>query len=251
MFLKRTILFFLLKLFSQIFLGNILVNAQEVNSTTQINNNTEGKKVIDSKKAFNMTIDEMDTMMFCTIIVQESMKKHEKKIKEIEKKLNVSNKFATEKISTDIFEKCNKNIDIKNVNYYIKNLTFLNTFKWEKNFDELSKIDFDKYKNKTDLEYTMDQHVLMYKFEKVEEIFRQKRAQERERYEKENQKIRIGKIDLENIPQSFKLSIFLCILILFFGGIFYFLQKLQRKPKEKKKKKKTQYSIIIIGMFSI
>ena len=165
MFVKKTISFILLILFSQIFLDNILVKAQEVNSTTQINNNnTEGNKIIDSKKAFNMTIDEMDTMMFCTVIVQEFMKNHEKKIKEIEKKLNVSYKFASEKISTDIFEKCNKNIDIKNVNYYIKNLTFLNTFKWEKHFDELSKIDFNKYKNETDLEYTMDQHILMYKF---------------------------------------------------------------------------------------
>ena len=79
----------------------------------------------------------------------------------------------------------------------------------------------------------------MYKFEKVEEIYNQKKVEDREKYQKENRKIRIGEIDLEKIPSSIKLFIFMIILFLFFGGIFYFLRTLQKKPKEKKKKKKT------------
>ena len=241
MSIKNIISFFLLILFSQLFLNNISTNSQVSNSSIPLNiNNTEGKKVIDSKKSFNITIDEMDTMMFCTVIVQESTKNYEKKFNEIHKKLNVSNNMIKEKVATDIFEKCTKNINIKNVNYYIKNLTFLNNFKWEKNFEEFTKIDFDKYKNQSDFQFTTEQQVLMYKFDKVEEIYKQKRTEERERYINENRKMRIGKIELESIPNSFKLSLLLFILIVFFGGIFYYLKKLQKKPIEKKKKKKTQ-----------
>ena len=241
MSIKNIISFFLLILFSQLFLNNISTNSQVSNSSIPLNiNNTEGKKVIDSKKSFNITIDEMDTMMFCTVIVQESTKNYEKKFNEIHKKLNVSNNMIKEKVATDIFEKCTKNINIKNVNYYIKNLTFLNNFKWEKNFEEFTKIDFDKYKNQSDFQFTTEQHILMYKFDKVEEIYKQKRTEERERYINENRKMRIGKIELESIPNSFKLSLLLFILIVFFGGIFYYLKKLQKKPIEKKKKKKTQ-----------
>ena len=242
---KKIILFFLIKYFFQIICNENV--SKEMNTSIPSNssfiNNNEGKKIIDSTKSFNMTIDEMDTMMICTVIVQEGIKKHENKIKQIEKKLNVTNNLVNEKIATEIFEKCNKDLNINKVNYYIKNLTFLNTFKWEKNFDKIININFDKYKNISDLEYTIQEHILMYKFEKVQEIYRQKRIEDREKYQKENQKIRIGKIDLENIPNSFKLVIFLVILILFFGGIFYFLKTLQTKPKneiKKKKKKKTQ-----------
>ena len=235
---KTILLYFL-------FLISFKIFCKESNNSSKINsivskNNIEEKKIIDSTKSFNMTIDEMDKMMICTVIVQESIKKLESKIKNIEKKLNISNNIVNEKIATDIFEKCNKNIDIKTANYYIKNLTFLNSFKWEKKFDEYLQIDFDKYKNQSDLEYTIEQQVLMYKFEKVEEIYNQKRVEDKEKYQKENKKSRIGKIDLEKIPSSFKLFIFLSILFLFFGGIFYFLKTLQKKPKEKKKKKKTQ-----------
>ena len=242
---KKIILFFLIKYFFQIICNENV--SKEMNNSIPSNssfiNNNEGKKIIDSTKSFNMTIDEMDTMMICTVIVQEGIKKHENKIKQIEKKLNITNNLVNEKIATEIFEKCNKDLNINKVNYYIKNLTFLNTFKWEKNFDKIININFDKYKNISDLEYTIQEHILMYKFEKVQEIYRQKRIEDREKYQKENQKIRIGKIDLENIPNSFKLVIFLVILILFFGGIFYFLKTLQTKPKneiKKKKKKKTQ-----------
>ena len=205
------------------------------------NTSTSERKVVDSKKSFNMTIDEMDTMMLCTLVVQEKLKKEDSNINKVQKKFNLTNSnIVNEKIATDIFEHCNKKLDIKVVNNYIKNLTFLNTFKWEKSFDEVSKVDYEKYKNKTDLEYTLEQQVLMYRFEKVDEIYKQKRIDDRERYQKENQKIRIGKFDLENIPNGVKSGIFLLILFIFFGGIFYFLRSLQKKPKDKKKKKKIQ-----------
>ena len=102
-------------------------------------------------------------------------------------------------------------------------MTFIQSFYWEKYFDEISDINFDKYKKESDLEYTTNQTLLMHYFQKAEEIAKQKTEEDRERYIKANQKIRIGDLDLENIPQNFKLGIFLIIFIIFFGSIFYLL----------------------------
>ena len=196
------------------------INCNEESKNKALNNNT--KKIVDSKKPFNITIDEIDTMMVCSIIMEQKIKKYTSKIEKLQKKLNVSTtELVTNKISADIFEQCNKLIKIEKVNYFIKNLTFMNDFIWEKNFDKITEINFDKYNNITDLEYTTNQQVLMYNFQKAEEVFKQKQMEDRERYIKANQKIKIGNLDLENIPQEFKLGIFLIIFLIFFGGIFY------------------------------
>ena len=144
--------------------------------------------------------------------------------------------------STIVNKELNELITIKEVNKYIKNLTFVRNFEWEKNFDKISEINFDKYKNISDLEYTINQQVLMYNFQKAEEVFKQKQMEDRERYIKANQRIKIGNLDLEKIPQEFKLGIFLIIFLIFFGTIFYYLKGLNKKlgANSKKKKKKTQ-----------
>ena len=217
------------------------INCNEESKNKTLNNNT--KKIVDSKKPFNITIDEIDTMMVCSIIMEQKIKKYTSKIEKLQKKLNVSTtELVTNKISADIFEQCNKLIKIEKVNYFIKNLTFINDFIWEKNFDKITEINFDKYNNITDLEYTTNQQVLMYNFQKAEEVFKQKQMEDRERYIKANQRIKIGSLDLENIPQGFKLGIFLIIFLIFFGGIFYYLKGLNKKlgSNSKKKKKKTQ-----------
>ena len=215
------------------------------NSTTTETNYTESKpksrpkRDFKSKIPFNMTIDEMDIMMLCTMVVQESVRNKKNEFEELQKKLNLSTVNPLyEKIGTDIFEKCNKEIDIKLVNTFMKNLTYLNNFKWVKEFDEITKIDYDKYLNQTDLSLNIDQQILMYKYQRVDELYRQKRADERDNIDKENQKLKIGEIDMDSIPNSLKFGVFLVILILLFGGIFYLLKKLEKKPKDKKKKDK-------------
>ena len=182
-------------------------------------------------------------MIVCSIIMEEKVKKYSSNIEKLQKKLNITTpELVVNKVSADIFEKCTKLIKLEKVNYFVKNLTFINDFQWEKNFDTISEINFDKYNNESDLEYTTSQQVLMYNFQKAEEVFKQKQIEDRERYIKANQKIQIGSVDLENIPQGFKLGIFLIIFLIFFGGIFYFLKGLNKKlgSNPKKKKKKTQ-----------
>lgn len=241
----------LMKLLFFLLLSISLISSQTANKTsekveedpsktkTSANNTSSGKENIIRGPPLNMTNDEMDTIMLCTVVVQEIIKKSQNDIEKVHKKLNLSNvNMLYEKVGTDIFEKCNKKIDIKIVNKYFKNLSLIKDFEWEKSFDEFSKIDFDKYHNASDLTYTIEQQLLMYKFNKVNELFRQKRADQREVFEAENRKIRIGQIDMDSIPLSFKLGIFLVILVLFFGGIFYFLKTLDKRPKDKKKKDK-------------
>ena len=192
-----------------------------------------------SKIPFNMSEDEMDTMMLCAAIVQESVRNKKLDIEGLQKKMNLSNVNPLyEKVGTDIFEKCNKNLDIKIVKSFMNNLTYLNTFKWQKEFDDLVKVDYDKYNNETDLRLTMDQQILMYKYQRVDELFRQKKADERDNIDKENQKLKIGQIDMDSIPSSVKFMVFLVILVMLFGGVFYLLKTLEKKPKEKKKKEK-------------
>ena len=193
-----------------------------------------------SKIPYNMTMDEMDTMMFCTLVVRETVRTKKEEFEALQKKFNLSSVNPIyEKLGTDIFEKCNNKADIKVVHKYMKNLTYFNNFKWMKEFKELSDLDMDNYNNETDLAYTMNQQILMYKYQKVDELFRQKTADEKNSNEEtENRKLKIGEIDMDSIPTSFKLIIFLIILILFFGGVFYLLKTLEKKPKDKKKKEK-------------
>ena len=228
---------------SKYFLFLILLISINANEEPKNKTSNTTKALIDSKKSFNLTVDTIDTMIFCSIIMEEKVKNYASKIEKLQKKLNVTTpELVSNKISVDIFEKCNQNIKIERVNKYIKNLTFVEDFYWEKYYDVISDIDFDVYKNTSDLEYTTNQTLLMHHYQKAEEIFKQKQDEDRERYIKANQKIRIGNLDLENIPQNFKLGIFLIIFLIFFGGIFYFLKGLNKKigSNPKRKKKKTQ-----------
>ena len=228
---------------SKYFLFFILLISINANEEPKNKTSNTTKTLIDSKKSFNLTVDTIDTMIFCSIIMDEKVKKYASKIEKLQKKLNVTTpELVSNKISVDIFEKCNQNIKIERVNKYIKNLTFVEDFYWEKYYDVISDIDFDVYKNISDLEYTTNQTLLMHHYQKAEEVFKQKQDEDRERYIKANQKIRIGNLDLENIPQNFKLGIFLIIFLIFFGGIFYFLKGLNKKigSNPKRTKKKTQ-----------
>ena len=256
------------KLFNQLFFFFLINNfflqtfSKETNQTEKVSNNTDNidnidninqnntqynqrhkynsmKSDTDKNRPYNLTYDEMDTMMFCSIIIQEALRTKKKEIEEITKKLNLSSTNPVyDKIGTDIFEQCNKKAGMDIVNKYIRNLTYLNNFKWEKNFENFATINFTKYNNQSDLILTQSQRVLMYLYQRVDELFRQKRADKRDEIEQENQKIKIGNLDMDSIPNSFKFGALLIVIILLFGGVFHFLKQMQKKPKDKKKNKK-------------
>ena len=218
-------------------------DVEELNETLN-NSSTHKRPQYDKNRPFNLTYEEMDTMIFCTFVIQDTLREKKSDIEKIQKRLNLSSPNQVyEKLGTDMFEKCNKNADVNLVNKYVINLTYFDNFKMEKSFKSLSDLDFDKYNNISDLALTMEQQILMYKYQSVEEIFRQKRADQRDTVDNANtNKIKIGNFDIDNIPSPIKFGSLLIVLILIFGGIFYFLKKLEKKPKDKKKnkKKKTQ-----------
>jgi hypothetical protein len=218
-------------------------DVEELNETLN-NSSTHKRPQYDKNRPFNLTYEEMDTMIFCTFVIQDTLREKKSDIEKIQKRLNLSSPNQVyEKLGTDMFEKCNKNADVNLVNKYVVNLTYFDNFKMEKSFKSLSDLDFDKYNNISDLALTMEQQILMYKYQSVEEIFRQKRADQRDTVDNANtNKIKIGNFDIDNIPSPIKFGSLLIVLILIFGGIFYFLKKLEKKPKDKKKnkKKKTQ-----------
>ena len=216
---------------------------EQTNRTTTNRTYSRRRPEYDKFRPFNLSFDEMDKMIFCTFVIQNTLRDRKTDLENVQKKMNLSSpNMIYEKLGTDMFEKCNKNADINIVNKYVKNLTYFDNFKLEKSFKSLVDIDFDKYNNQSDLVLTMDQQVLMYKYQSVEEVFRQKRADQREAHEQENQKIKIGSLELDQIPSYVKFTAFLVVLLIIFGGIFYFLKTLEKKPKDKKKnkKKKTQ-----------
>ena len=232
----KTFLFILISL-------SLIICLETHEELLKVNNDTNSKRNqkidFDSKIPFNMTYDEMDKMMFCAIIVQESLRMKKADYEAVQKKLNYSNiNPIHQKVGTDIFQRCYKKVDIELTHTYMKNLTYLNNFKWKKEFDEIAKINISKYNNDTDLRLSEAQEFLMIKYQRVDELFRQRRADQRDNIDKEKRKLKIGEIDMESIPTSVKLLIFLVILVLFFGGVFYLLKSLVKKPKDKKKKEK-------------
>jgi len=202
------------------------------------------KPKYDKNRPYNLTIDEMDTMIFCSIIVQETLRARKDELENITKKMNLSSSNQVyEKIGTDIFEECNKKANIILVNTFIKNLTYINNFRWDKNFETLAIINLRKYNNESDLILTQSQRVLMYLYQRVDELFRQKFADQRDNnieQEKKinNPKIKIGNIDVDNIPNSIKFGAFLIVFISLFGGVMYLLRNMEKKPKDKKRDKK-------------
>ena len=223
------------------------ITDEEIKKTAEALNNSRYERQrpkYDKNRPFNLTYDQMDTMIFCTFVIQETLRDKRTEIEKMQKRMNLTGPNQIyEKVGTDMFERCNKKVDIDVVNKFVKNLTYFDNFKMDKSFKTLSEVDFDKYNNISDLILTMEQQVLMYKYQSVEELFRQKRADQRDTTVKDNnEKIKIGNFDIDRVPGSIKFGMLLIFLILIFGGVFYFLKKMEKKPKDKKKnkKKKTQ-----------
>ena len=202
------------------------------------NDNQKVSNFTSTNSTLNLSIDEMDKIMFCVIIVEESIKKADYKIEETMErlKLKIPNQLI-DKITTEILEKCIK-VDIKIANKYIKNLTYLYNFVWNKDFDKYAEIKYDKYNKTSDLLLTDQQNLLLHEYNEVYALFKNKREQENQKLENENKKIRIGNIEIENIPKSLKIGLFITIFFIFFGVITYYLTTLGGKPKDKKKKEK-------------
>ena len=186
----------------------------------------------------NLTMDEMDKMMLCSVFVQEALRKDKDRIETLGDKTNISNLLVFEKLGADIFENCHKSIDLQTVGKYFKNLTYLGGYEWKNEFDRYIEIDYDKYLEQKNFNLTEDQKEFAKQFTIVKEKFKKKQLEEREKIEEENNRLKIGNIDLENIPSNIKGIIFIIVFAIIFIGSLLLLKSLVNKPKKKKEKKK-------------
>ena len=204
---------------------------------------------IDYSQKFNLTIDEMDKMLLCSIFIQKALSKDKDRIEALINKTNISESdsyLVFDKIGADIFERCYKDIDIKTVRKYFYNLSSVGDLDWDEKYDKYVEIDYDKYLNKSNFTLTEEQQMLSIKFNSIKKRLNEKQKEDKERKEKmkdELYKVKIGNFDIDNIPTNIKGFFFVFIFALIFIGSIYLLKSLVNKPKKikiKQKKKKSE-----------
>ena len=224
----------------------IFTQAKEENEENKNSSKTE-EDDIDYSQKFNLTIDEMDKMLLCSIFIQKALSKDKDRIEALINKTNISESdsyLVFDKIGADIFERCYKDIDIKTVRKYFYNLSSVGDLDWDEQYDKYVEIDYDKYLNKYNFTLTDEQKLLSIKFSSIKKRLSEKQKEDKEKKEKmkdELYKLKIGNFDIDNIPNNIKGLFFVFIFALIFIGSIYLLKSLVNKPKKiKPKKKKTQ-----------
>ena len=179
---------------------------------------------IDYSQKFNLTIDEMDKMLLCSIFIQKALSKDKDRIEALINKTNISESdsyLVFDKIGADIFERCYKDIDIKTVRKYFYNLSSVGDLEWDEKYDKYVEIDYDKYLNKSNFTLTEEQQMLSIKFNSIKKRLNEKQKEDKERKEKmkdELYKVKIGNFDIDNIPTNIKGFFFVFIFALIFIG---------------------------------
>ena len=215
---------------------------EENNNSSQIEEDD-----IDYSQKFNLTIDEMDKMLLCSIFIQKALSKDKDRIEALINKTNISEPdhyLVFDKIGADIFERCYKDIDIKTVRKYFYNLSSLGELDWEQNYDKYVEIEYNKYLKNLNFNLTEEQKLLSIKFNSIKKRLNEKQKEDKKKKEKmkdEIYKLKIGNFDIDNIPNNIKGLFFVVIFAAIFIGSIYLLKTLVNKPKKiKQKKKKTQ-----------
>ena len=222
----------------------IISQSQKKNSNLS---KTDNEEIIDYTKKFNLTIDEMDKMLLCSIFIQKALSKDKDRIEALINKTNIPEEnhyLVFDKIGSDIFERCYKDIEMKTVRKYFYNLSTVGDLDWDNKYDKYVEIDYDKYLNESNFNLTEEQKLLSIKFNAVKQRLTEKQKEEQEKKEKikeEQYKLKIGNFDIDNIPDNLKGFFFVLVFAIIFAGSIYLLKTLVNKPKKvKQKKKKTQ-----------
>jgi len=209
---------------------------------------------IDFEEPVELTDPEMDMILFCAYLSQQALKtKFREDVNQIADKIGEPNpKKVYDKLGSEFMENCVNYVEQETVNIYITNLTYHNNFKWEKEFDNYTKIDFNKYNSTEDLKYTVEQQVLLKFLRQSNEEFEKRRRQRKNIREPEKPKeVKVNKnvdkhfnnkesIVKENIWKEIKFFTGFVLLLITFAGIIYFLKNISSGKKEKIKKEKNK-----------
>ena len=179
---------------------------------------------------------EMDKMMTCSFIIGGRLNQDKDEVLKVIKRIGEEKGNQIQnKISYEMFEFCYNKIDNKTVSSYFKNLTLVG-FEWSKNLEKFSEVNYASYDNNTSLERTVNQMSLGMKFEQVKQIYEDKKI---EAQREERKTLKIGTVDINQIPPIYKLIFFIVVISTFIFGILYLLKKVD-KTKVSKKQKKTK-----------
>lgn len=237
-----------IKFFIFLFFSFNIILTQSENSSSNINTNTSESKEdsIDYTSKLNLTIDEMDKMLLCSIFIQKGLSKDKDRIEALITKINIqkdNHHIVFDKIGADLFENCYKDIDITTVRKYFYNLTKVNKINWDTKYDKYVEIDYDKYLTEKNFNLTEEQQMLSIKFNAVAQKWNKIQMEQKNKKEEnddndEEYKIKIGNFDINNVPHYIKGIIFVAVFGIIFFGAIYLLSKLVNKPKKVKQKKK-------------
>ena len=197
------------------------------------NTTKDNKK--DTYDPFNMTNSEMDKLMACSFIMTYKSQKDKDIIQNTIQKFNSSlQEKAQGKIFTDIFEKCTDSIKEKTYSQFIKNLVVFQQPEFTNDIEKLVELDYSKYTDESNLDLTMEQQILAYKFQKVRNLYQEKMNKPNQ---EGNENFKSNTYDITKVPNFVKISLFIGVFGILFIGSYFALKKLTYKPEKKKKKK--------------
>ena len=210
-----------------------------------------------------LTIEEIDRLLFCGMMSQYKINQDENKLGNIAKEYNISHFYELyDKIRCIILYKCMDLVDNETVSTYFKNGRYhkqmtKNDFD---NFKNLYEVDYEKFKDKEYFKIKDEEKSLLNKFKKayeihykvtdeIEKIKKQRQGESREEKimrenkikeerRKEQEKIKDIENKLLNLPDYVRSILFFVVIAALFGGCLYFVNLINNKNKSKKDKKK-------------
>lgn len=105
---------------------------------------------------------------------------------------------------------------------------------WSNDFSKYAKIDWNKYNNETNYNYTPDQIIQLTKLQQSREVYEEK---QRSLHREAKSSIQIGSYDINSIKSVYKWIFFLIVFSGFFVGLLYLLKSVKSQQKISKKKK--------------
>ncbi len=191
----------------------------------------------------NITNYEMDKLMSCSYIITLKTQEDKDLIDSVKNKLNTTqqDKIAA-KIYTDMFEKCVNTIKEESVLKIFKNLKLVIEPEYSEDVRKLVEMDYTIYNDNINFNLTINQQILIYKFQKVRELFQKKKEKnfdedrENERGE-DNESFQSNTYDIMKMPKYINVIMFIIVFGFLFLGTYFLLRKLTYKPEKKKKKK--------------
>ena len=191
----------------------------------------------------NMTNYEMDKLMSCSYIITLKTQEDKDLIYSVKNKLNTTqqDKIAA-KIYTDMFEKCVNTIKEESVLKIFKNLKLVIEPEYSEDVRKLVEMDYTIYNDNINFNLTINQQILIYKFQKVRELFQKKKEknfdEDRENEGgEENEPFESNTYDIMKMPKYVNVIMFVIVFGFLFLGSYFLLKKLTYKPEKKKKKK--------------